>query len=504
MEQEKTNKEQSSILVVDDEESLREICTDALEDSGYQVFQASDGQHALQVLHNQDSNIDLVISDLRMPEMSGMELLQTISQEKLDVDFLIMTGFGTIETAVESMKMGAADYLPKPFNINHLLVKVEKVLKERKQRAERENLSNLVRVLKLSKDLNTRLEMSSLINEFIFHLERNFNPDSVGLFLSQEGESNLQLASVRGKLLRSDARVLSWVRRICDITLQNKDPKLADPYVINADPDLEFLTGQESFNFSIMAAPMFSKQQTIGVVVLVREVNNNMYSFNDLQLLTVFSSQTAPSIENARLYGKMRDMNMEIIRSYSQAVEAKDIYTRGHSERVAFYATRLGQKLSLSQTELDQLHTAGIVHDIGKIGIPDNILNKPSGLTDKEFEVMKKHPAVGKTILSQVGSLQDILGIIYHHHERVDGKGYPVGLVQEQTPFLARLVSVVDSYEAMTSDRAYRKAMPQEKVLKILSEGAGTQWDAELIDNWMEVLNTERFAKERAYMLNEG
>ena len=453
-------------------------------------------------MHGKNSDIALVVSDLRMPEMNGMELLQTIRQEKLNVDFLIMTGFGTIETAVESMKMGAADYLPKPFNINHLLVKVEKVLNERRQRAERENLSNLVRVLKLSKDLNTQLEMPSLINEFIFHLERNFNPDSVGLFLSQE-ENGLQLASVRGKLLRSDPKILGWVRQICDCTLQSKESKLADPYIINADPDLAFLNGQQ-FNFSIMAAPMFSKQQTIGVVVLIRNIDNDMYSLNDLQLLTVFSSQTAPSIENARLYGKMRDMNMEIIRSYAQAVEAKDIYTRGHSERVAFYAARLGQKLSLSQAELDQLHTAGIVHDIGKIGIPDHILNKPSALSDEEFEVMKKHPAVGKTILSQVGSLQNILGIIYHHHERVDGKGYPEGLSQKQIPFLARLVSIVDSYEAMTSDRAYRKALPQEKVIKILSEGAGSQWDAELMDHWLEVLNSERFAKERANMLDQG
>jgi FixJ family two-component response regulator len=173
----------SEILVVDDEASLRDICQDALEDAGYKVYQAQNGQAALDFLA--ERNVDLVITDLRMPVLNGLELLKQIKTRDNDSAFLVMTGFGTIETAVESMKMGASDYLPKPFNINHLLLKVEKVLKERQIKAERKKLSNLVRMLNLSSALNSQLDLRSLINEFLFHLEKNFAPGAIGLFLTR-------------------------------------------------------------------------------------------------------------------------------------------------------------------------------------------------------------------------------------------------------------------------------------------------------------------------------
>ena len=156
----------------------------------------------------------------------------------------------------------------------------------------------------------------------------------------------------------------------------------------------------------------------------------------------------------------------------------------------------LGRQLGLEQAELDQLYTAGVLHDIGKIGVPDHILNKDSRLEKDEYEVMKKHPAVGRDILSKVGTLQDILLIIYHHHERIDGHGYPEGLAGEDIPYLARLVSVVDSYEAMTSDRAYRRAMDPDKVKAILVEGAGKQWDRDLTRTWLSLLENEDFVSE--------
>lgn len=487
----------ANILVVDDEISLREICQDALEDAGYQVYQAKNGQEALDFLHQDKVVIDLVLSDLRMPVFNGLELLQRIRKEKLDVEFLIMTGFGTIETAVESMKMGAADYLPKPFNINHLLLKVDKVLKERRERAERKNLSNLVRILNLTKDLNTQLDLKSLIKEFIYHLQRNFTPDGVGLYLYENKGGGLKPASVHGAALGRSQPVWAWLKRVVQIVMEQRSSKLVDPYVVSADPDLKFMTDMSELSHSVMVVPMFNQQQRmIGVVVLLREGEHALYTLSDLQLMTVFASHTGTSIESARLYGQMRDMTMDVIRSYAQAVEAKDIYTRGHSERVAHYALSLGKKLGLQKSELDQLYTAGVLHDIGKIGVPDHILNKPSRLDDEEYEIMKKHPAVGKTILSKVGTLQDILMIIYHHHERIDGKGYPEGLEGDDIPFLARLVSVVDSYEAMTSDRAYRNALERETVKGILSEGAGEQWDAELVTIWLDLLENDAFVQE--------
>jgi len=473
------NKKIFKVLVVDDEESLRDICKDVLQDEGYEVLQAKDGQDALQIL-SKEQDIDLVISDLKMPKMNGLELLKAVKEKKIDVDFVVMTGFGTIETAVECMKMGAADYLPKPFNINHLLVKVNKSIKSRRQRLERKRLSSVVRVLNLSNALNSHLDLKSLVYEFVSHIQKNFRPDSVVLFLVDESKK-LVKSVVRGKIFRINTKIFSFVQQKSQEVLDGGRSQLIDRYTFQGK-------GFDNFPYSLIIVPLMSQMQKVGVVALIREKDRELFTPRDVQLLSIFASHAANSFQNAKMYTKLRDMNMDIIRSYAKAVEAKDYYTKGHSENVASYALVLGSKLGLSSSELEKLYTAGVLHDIGKIGIPDHILNKPGRLTEEEFAIMKEHPLIGREILSQVWTLKDIFPLVYHHHERIDGNGYPDGLKGDELPFLGRLISVVDSFEAMTSDRAYRKALPLPKVEKILEEGAGRQWDEELVEKWLKLV----------------
>ncbi len=474
------------ILVVDDEESLREICKDALRDEGYQVLQAENGQEALNVISSNE--IDLVISDLRMPEMSGLELLEKINDKQLDIDFLVMTGFATIETAVECMKMGAADYLPKPFNINHLLVKVSKVVKDRSAKLERKRLNNIVRLLNLSNALNSQLELKSICYEFVLQVQRNFSPDCVALFLSIDEPPGLKKSVVRGRLFRENPDLFARIQRLAQESLEN-----GKSYLLNRDN----ITGlpmfsDDDFPYSVMLVPLFSLMHKVGGVVLLRQ-DSRVFDNDDFQLLSVFAAHVSTTIQNARMYSRMRDQNIDIIHSYAKAVEAKDYYTKGHSDRVAVYAMKLGSYLKLDSSELDVLYTAGVLHDIGKIGIPDHILNKPAKLNDEEFEIMKSHPVIARDILSQVWTLKEILPIIYHHHERVDGKGYPEGIRDGQIPELARIISVVDAFEAMTSDRAYRRALPWEKARDILQEGSGTQWETDLVEKWIKLVTKEGF-----------
>ena len=486
---------QYSILVVDDEESLRDICREVLERAGYTVLLAENGRQALTIL--EEESVDLVLTDLRMPQMGGIELLQTAKERNLDAEFLIMTGFGTIETAIESMKRGAVDYLPKPFNIKHLLIKVEKSLRDRDARTERRELTTLVRMLNLSNALNLQLDLESLVREFLLQVEENFSPDSVLLFLPEIFADRPKPYALRGDLIRSRAKLVSWIDVLCHEVVHNGASKIVDKYVLGDDP-AQALPSAEERKYSVMIAPLVLPFRTIGAIALIRETEEDLYQVSELQLLSVFASHVASSIQNAHLYGKMRDLNMDVIRSYAMAVEAKDIYTRGHSELVARYARKLGRRLGVNGQELDSLYMAGILHDIGKIGIPDAILNKPSLLTDDEYEVMKSHPAVGHAILSKIGTLKGILPIVYHHHERYDGKGYPLGLAGEDIPFNARVMAVVDSYEAMTSDRAYRKALPIETVREIFHQGAGKQWDADMVTAWLELLEEEEKKGEKS------
>ena len=473
------------LLVVDDESGLREICGEALSDAGYEVVCADSGQEALSVLETSD--VDLILSDFRMPNMSGVELLEQVKGKGFDPDFLIMTGFGTIETAVECIKMGAADYLPKPFNINHLLLKVKKVLKERQDRLERKKLSNLVRMLKLSNALNMELDLAALVQEFLFHVQKNFSPESMLFHLTES--FSLNRVTVRGALLRTNRPLFVWLNGICD-KMHDGQSKIIDRFSV-AREEGTLPAPVEDFSYSIMVVPLVQYSHQIGTIAVVRTNDKPCYTPADLQLLTVFSSHIASSLQNALLYTKMKALNREVIGSYALAVEAKDIYTRGHSDRVARYARALGESMGLPAQELDILFTAGVLHDIGKIGIPDSILNKPSRLSSAEYDVMKTHPKVGHDILSQITSFNEILPIVYHHHERIDGKGYPDGLVGNAIPFLARIICVVDSYEAMTSDRAYRKALPAATVRSIFNEGAGTQWQKDLVERWFTLLETK-------------
>ncbi|GAU09798.1 phosphohydrolase [Desulfoplanes formicivorans] len=478
--------------MVDDEPGLRDICREALVDCGYNVVCVGSGQEALEYLAK--AQVDLILSDYRMPNMSGLELLEKVKTMGLDPDFLIMTGFGTIETAVECIKTGAADYLPKPFNISHLLLKEEKVLRDRQDRLDRKKLSSLVRMLNLSNALNVQLDLSALVQEFLFHVQKNFGPDSI-LFHLPDSQS-FNRVTVRGALLRTNRPLFVWLNQLCEAVQRKGESKIVDRSTVALETN-QPPASLEDFPYSIMVVPMVQYSRKIGIIAVVRSKNKPGYTPSDLQLLTVFSSHIASSLQNARLYTKMKTLNREVISSYAQAVEAKDIYTRGHSERVATYARNLGQFLGLSSKELDTLYMAGILHDIGKIGIPDSILNKPGKLTFEEYNVMKSHPQVGRDILSRVTSFKEILPIVYHHHERVDGRGYPEGLNGSEIPFLARVISVVDSYEAMTSDRAYRNALPPEEVRCILKAGAGTQWQEDLVQQWFQLIDSNPLAKGR-------
>lgn len=482
----------ATILIVDDEASLLGICEDALAEAGYAIATASNGKTALRILEK-SPGFDLIVSDLRMPGMSGLELLQMIRSGISDADFLIMTGFGSIETAVESIRLGAADYLPKPFNISHLLLKVEKILQARRNREDRKKLSNLVRILNLSQAMSTRLDMKSLTNEFLSQIQKNFAPDGVVLFL--EEQSVLQSKVMRGGVLRSNPMLNAWVKRLGERIFRQQLPELISCKGQEDASSKGNGTPPESSIGSIIASPITVRANNIGVVVLLRGDAKPEYTREQLQLLNVFAAHTASAFENARLYTKMRNMNLEVIRSFAQAVEAKDVYTRGHSERVAMYATHLGSKMGLASDDMDRLYTAGILHDIGKIGIPDSILNKPARLTNEEYSIMQRHPELGRSILNQVTSFSDILPIIYYHHERVDGTGYPMGLHSEEIPMLARVLSLVDAFEAMTSDRAYRKALPLETVRELLVEGAGKQWQEDLVSIWLEEIAKPEFMK---------
>jgi len=192
------------------------------------------------------------------------------------------------------------------------------------------------------------------------------------------------------------------------------------------------------------------------------------------------------------LYTKMRKVYLDTIRALAAAIDAKDPYTKGHSERVAEMSLTIAQELNLSGREIENIEYSALLHDIGKIGIADNILGKVSSLTNKEFDKIKEHTVMGAKIIEPVDFLKNSYKSIYHHHEKYNGKGYPDGLKSEDIPILARIIAVADAYDAMGSDRPYRKKLNKDKILKELKDQSGKQFDPEVVKVLISVLDRER------------
>ena len=190
-------------------------------------------------------------------------------------------------------------------------------------------------------------------------------------------------------------------------------------------------------------------------------------------------------------YDKLEQAYMESIETLRFTVEAKDPYTRGHSDRVSEYSVLIGKKLGLSESDLKILKLGGLFHDIGKIGVPDSILLKESKLTDDEYSEIKNHPTIGAHILSNATIFRDILPIVKHHHERYDGNGYPGKLKGEDIPYLARIAAVADSFDAMTSKRTYRDSLPLDVVKSEIERCKGTQFDPAIADAFLDILDTQ-------------
>ena len=197
------------------------------------------------------------------------------------------------------------------------------------------------------------------------------------------------------------------------------------------------------------------------------------------------------NIELKDTYDKLESAYLESVETLRYTVEAKDVYTRGHSDRVSEYSVLIGQKLGLSNEELKTLKIGGLFHDIGKIGIPDSILLKTDKLTDDEYSEIKNHPTIGAHILSNATIFQDILPIVKHHHERYDGHGYPGKLAGDDIPYLARIAAIADTFDAMTSKRAYRNPLSIDIVIAEIEKNKGTQFDPGIADMFLTILKND-------------
>jgi HD-GYP domain-containing protein (c-di-GMP phosphodiesterase class II) len=252
------------------------------------------------------------------------------------------------------------------------------------------------------------------------------------------------------------------------------------------------LAGDKQFNWlgkyvpQLMAVPLQRADLVLGCLFALGKSGGDFDS-QDSKLLNSIANESAIYLENAMLFDDVHNLMMGLLHSLTSAVDAKDAYTCGHSERVAVLGRQLAIEAGMGDAFAERAYMTGLLHDVGKIGVPESVLQKTGRLTPEEFEQMKKHPQIGARILSDIKQISDMIPGVMHHHERYDGQGYPAGLVGENIPLMGRIICLADCFDAMTSNRTYRKALPLEVAMTEIRRCSGTQFDPALTEAFLRI-----------------
>jgi response regulator RpfG family c-di-GMP phosphodiesterase len=509
------NPDSPRILVVDDERVIREILSDFLGLEGYVVRTVEDGMQALEELQRRSYN--LVISDLKMPKMNGLDLIEKITELGIPVLTVIMTGFGTVETAIEAMKHGAYDYILKPFKVEEVIHIVKRGLDRQRLQHENLRLKDALSIYKISEAIATSLSVEKVLDLVLDAVLDAVDADIVNLLLEKPGDVR-DVSDAPGRFVEHARKVsprLDAGEAPPPLNFGEILPLLQEdkPLLAHSARAFRYLSGPpEKRLVSFCSIPLKLKGRIIGMLNAYSYTKGAKFSEGQRKMLYVLGSRAAVSIENARLYESLVDANEDLVHAnisleenfkqtiigFAHALEESDRYTRGHSERVSTYARLIAVGMQLPQEEIETVVKAGLLHDVGKIGIRNDRLNKPGKLTPEELAMFRSHPAKGKRILEPIPFMRDLVPGCYCHHEAWDGSGYPQGLCTEKIPVIGRIVAVADAYDAMTTDRAYRKALPHVIACGEMERCSGTQFDPEIVRVFLAHIDEFRKAEAAA------
>ncbi|MCL2723889.1 MAG: response regulator [Polyangiaceae bacterium] len=491
-----SNEERSRVLIVDDEKFIRDILADFLGMEGYVVRTAEDGKAALSELHH--AQYDLVISDLKMPRMGGIELLEAISTAAPNALTVIMTGFGTVETAIDAMKRGAYDYILKPFKVEEVIHVVQRGLEKQRLAAENLRLKEALSLYKVSEAIAASLSLEEVLTTVSEAAIHEIHADLAAIWLDDGEGSHYE----RQRLLPPTPLRSGTLKGVTDNAFgvfngtAFTDHFAQDNFLlVNGAKAARFFEGAPAHPVhSLLAVPLRVGQRLVGWIGVVSYTKGKRFDEGQRKLMSIVASRAAAAIENARLYQDLRATFQQTIEGLAKAIDKMDGYTGGHSDRVATYATYLAARLGLPPDQIEIVRQSALMHDIGKIGCALN-LNKPGKLTHEEYEAFKHHPIYGRDILEPIRFLHPLIPGVYAHHERWDGRGYPLGLKGNNVPLIARIISVADTYDAMTSNRSYRRALPHEVAVAEIERCSGTQFDPEVARSFNEGLDAYREAE---------
>ena len=492
-----------TLLFVDDEENILDIAREYFEFKGFEVLTACNGREAIQVLSA--AQVGCCFTDINMPEMDGLALAEHIHQTDNTIPVIVMTGYPSLDNTIATLKNGVVDFLIKPVNLEQMELAVRRVLRQRHLFVENILLQREVkqkqRLEKLNRELVYKVEELNLVNRIMSDFAVIGSTTDV---FKRVVDMTVEIAHadwaqflVMNEHVDQPFEVVSAVNgAVAGLgSLRLPDALVAGvvgdelPLLVEDHQDLTPLPEHVR---SAILVPMKIREKVFGVLTAAVCQGGHRFSEKDLYYLSYIARNAARSIENLALYENIYQNLFSTLYAFVNALEARDPYTQQHSERVARLAIQLGREMNCSPEELDILHFSGHLHDIGKIGIRDDILLKSSGLTTEEYEKIKEHPLIGANIVGQLGLWDREKDIIRYHHEHFDGTGYPDGLKGEAIPFLSRLLAVADVFDAMASGRAYRKKIEEAVVLEAIRERAGTHFDPRVVETLVRLYRAGR------------
>jgi len=547
------------ILTVDDDEFVREVLAAYLEDSGYEVLQAENGRLGLELFRREDP--DLVMLDLRMPEMDGLEVLGRITDESPDTPVILVSGMGTIGDAIKALKLGAWDYIAKPI---HDMVVLEHAVNKALERAEfidqkkryREHLEEEVKkrtaeveqrreelekaYTNIKSEVTVRQKAEELLSKK--NLELTMLSDCIHTVVRATDEQNLIkevcqiIIDVGGYEMawvgfaeqnsKKNVKPVAWMGHnkgfieIIDISWNDCDRgrgptgtaiRTGMPVVnenTGENKSIRFLREEmlkRNFNSSI-ALPLKYEDKVLGVLTIyarepqafdTSEVDRLMGLADDLAYGICALRTRAERIQAGKEIElhveKLQNALADTIKVVASTVEVRDPYTAGHQRRVATLARAIASEMGLSDHQTEGIFMAGVVHDLGKIYVPAEILAKPSRLNDIEFNLIRTHSQVGYELLKTIDFPWPIAQIVYQHHERLNGSGYPQGLLSDQILIEAKIICVADVVEAMASHRPYRPARGVDAALEHIQEEGGTLYDSSTVNTCLKLFAEKGF-----------
>jgi len=350
-----------------------------------------------------------------------------------------------------------------------------------------EKVERLVLLSQLSQILNSTLDHKEIRRRATEAATQLMKAEAGSLLLVDEGKRQLYFEVALGDREEDIKTIfLNFGEGIAGWVAQNGKPLIAnspkrDPrFFKGVDERTEFKTR------NIICVPVKVKEKIIGVLEAINKQERGGFNKEDLSLFISLANQVAIALDNSRLYQELEEMFFQTTDSLAGAIEKRDPYTGGHTRRVTRYSLATAKYLQLKPLERKWLKIASVLHDIGKVGIEDQILRKPERLSPEEFEMIKRHCNIGVEIIEHVRQLRESIPGVKYHHEQPDGKGYPNGLEGDEIPVLAKIVAVADTFDAMTTDRPYRKAMEKEAAIKELRRFSGTQFDEKVVEAFIQ------------------